>query len=90
MANFIHYTFNGAKANEAVRVLIDRAANVFLVDDAGFVAYKSGQKFAYWGGRAGLGEKIIKIPQPGTWHLIIDMGGEGGTIRHSAVIIQGK
>jgi hypothetical protein len=87
--SFIHYTFKKARSTDAVRVLIDRAANVFLVDDEGLAAFKAGQKFNYWGGRSGMGEKIIKIPRAGNWHLVIDLAGDGGTIRHSAVLIHG-
>jgi hypothetical protein len=33
---------------------------------------------------------VLKIPRSGSWHLVIDLGGEGGKIRHSAVLVPAR
>lgn len=82
-----HYDFNGAKAGDRVRVDIDIAANVILVDDFGFHSYRSGGQYRYWGGQARRTPILLTVPYDGNWHLVIDLGGGSGTFRHSAVLI---
>jgi len=87
VGNFIHYSFKKASAGDGVKVVIDRPANVFLCDDEGFAAFRGGAKFNYWGGQAKGGQLVLKVPRTGSWHLVIDLGGAGGQIRHSAVLV---
>jgi hypothetical protein len=90
VTNFIHYAFGAASAGDGIKVVIDRPANVFLVDDDGYAAFKGGAKFNYWGGQAKGGPMVLKIPRSGSWHLVIDLGGQGGTIRHSAALVPAR
>jgi hypothetical protein len=90
VANYIHYAFKSAAAGDGVKVNIDRQANVFLCDDDGFAAFKSGNRFNYWGGQAKGGPMVLKIPRSGSWHLVIDLGGSGGQIRHSAMLVPAR
>lgn len=87
MSDFVHYDFVGVNAGSIVRVEIDSIANVILVDDTGFRAYRNGQQFEYWGGEQRQSPIIFRVPRYGNWHVVIDLGGRSGRIRHSAQLL---
>jgi hypothetical protein len=87
LGDFVHYEFAGADAGDVVRVEIDTAANVILMDDSGFSDYRSGRRFQYWGGEQRRSPVFIRVPHLGNWHLVIDLGGRAGRFRHSASLI---
>lgn len=82
-----HYDFDGTSAGDMVRVDIDIAANVILVDDSGFRSYQCGGQYRYWGGQVKRTPIFLQIPYNGNWHLVIDLGGGSGTFHHNAVLI---
>lgn len=59
-----------------VRVTLNYAANVFLVDELGYSFYKSGMSYSYYGGYATSSPVILSIPRSGTWYLVVDNGGD--------------
>ena len=49
--NFLHYDFD-AGPNDTIEVVLDRQANVRLLDEQNFQAYRSGRPHRYHGGLA--------------------------------------
>lgn len=77
--DFIHAEFWG-KENDVAIVTLDNQANVMLLDDINFSAYKQGRSFKYFGGWACRSPVRLKPPHYGHWHVIIDLGGSGGKV----------
>jgi hypothetical protein len=77
--DFLHADFFG-KPNDVAIVKLDNQANVMLLDDINFSAYKQGRSFKYYGGWACHSPVRLSPPHSGHWHVIIDLGGSVGSI----------
>lgn len=84
--NFLHYQVS-LSSNSAVRVTLDKQANVRLLDNNNFQKYRNGQEHRYFGGRAERSPMVISAPHAGNWHVVIDLGGYGGSVRASVSVI---
>ena len=84
--NFLHYDIS-ADQGDVVRVTLDKQANVRLMDDANFNAYKRGQQHHYYGGLATKSPTDITVPHGGNWNLVVDLGGYAGTVRASVQVL---
>jgi hypothetical protein len=78
--DFLHADFWG-KPNDVAIVTLDNQANVMLLDDMNFSAYKQGRSFQYHGGWASRSPVRLRPPHYGHWHVIIDLGSGVGRIR---------
>jgi hypothetical protein len=88
--NFSYYDLKNRSGGEIVEVTLSgNAANVFLVDSSNYSAYKSGRQYRYFGGHATRSPVRLQVPNSGHWYLVIDMGGHGGSVRHSMRILSG-
>ncbi len=76
-----------ARAAAIVEVTLDRQANVRLLDPTNYSRFKSGQQCRGYGRRALRSPLRLQVPSSGTWYVVIDLGGNSGTIRHSVRII---
>lgn len=79
---FLHKQLN-LNLGDVVRVDIDRAANVRLLDSMNFSKYRNGQSCNGYGGLSTSTPVRIPAPRTGTWHVVIDLGPGGGHIKHS-------
>lgn len=79
--NFLHNDLGQLHGGEVVEVSLDHAANVRLMDSYNFSAYRQGRNATYYGGEARQSPVRLKVPQPGHWHVAIDLGGHSGHIR---------
>ena len=86
--NFLHYPLN-LGSGDIVEVTLDKRANVRLLDEANFAKYQRGERHTYYGGLAKVSPIKIPAPHPGSWHLVIDLGGYPGTVRASVRTIKG-
>ena len=86
--NFLHYPLN-LSSGDIVEVTLDTQANVRLLDEANFTKYQRGDKHTYYGGLAKVSPIKIPAPHPGSWHLVIDLGGYAGTVRASVKTTKG-
>ncbi len=84
--NFLHSDFT-LGPDDAVEVTLDKQANVRLMDDVNFDRYKCGEKHTYHGGLATKSPLRLTPPQQGHWHVVIDLGGYGGTVRSSVRVL---
>lgn len=68
-------------AGDAAVVTLDRQANVLLLDDINYSAYRSGDSYNYYGGLAKQSPCRVVAPRSGRWHVVVDLGGYGGSVR---------
>jgi hypothetical protein len=68
---------------EIVEVTLDKQANVRLLDESNYQKYQKGDNHRYYGGLAKRSPVRLAAPQAGLWHVVIDLGGNAGTVRAS-------
>ena len=86
--NYLHYDLDLA-ADDVVEITLDRQANVRLLDASNFARYRQGQQHTYRGGLATRSPLRLAAPSAGHWHLVIDLGGYGGSVRASVRTLRG-
>ncbi len=86
--DYLHYKLDLA-AGEMVEITLDKQANVRLVDDENFEKYKRDEDHEYTGGLAKKSPIRLKAPNPGKWHLVIDMGGYNATVKATVRMLKG-
>lgn len=60
----------------SVKVKLEHAADVFLVDSSNFQKYKSGKQFKYYGGHYTTTPVNITVSGAGRWYLIVNGSGK--------------
>jgi len=85
--HYLHYEFD-ASAGDQVEVALDHAANVQLLDPANYQNYRGGRAYRYHGGYVTRSPYRLPFPRAGHWHLVIDLGGQAGTVKASAALIR--
>ncbi|MDG3007250.1 DUF1883 domain-containing protein [Paludisphaera mucosa] len=78
--NFLHQEFD-VGPDDLIEVTLDGQANVMLLDTANFENYCAGRAFQYYGGLAKQSPMRLSPPHQGRWHLAVDLGGYGGTVK---------
>jgi len=66
---------------DTAEITLDHQANVMLLDDHAFSAYRSGGTFEYTGGWATRSPVQLRPPSAGHWHVVVDLGGGAGRVR---------
>jgi hypothetical protein len=84
--NFLHSKFDIGPDN-TVRVVLDKQANVRLLDDHNFYRYKQGDSHKYFGGHAKESPVHLSPPHYGRWHVVVDHGGYAGSVRAAISVI---
>jgi hypothetical protein len=84
--NFLHREFT-LGPNDHIEVTLDHPANVQLLDPTNYNNYLNGHAFRYIGGYVTSSPYQLRPPYPGHWHLVIDLGGNAGTVRASVRIL---
>lgn len=87
---FTHYDLGQRSGGEIIEVsLSGNAANVRLMDNQNFNNYKNGRSHRYFGGLVKRSPVRLTIPRSGHWHVTVDLGGLGGSVRSSIRILPG-
>lgn len=87
--NFLHYKISGNEG-DVVKVTLDACAYVRLLDPLNFEHYKAGRPLKKeLGGWFDTSEPVFYLPYKGTFHLVIDLGGEEGAVTATVDIIRG-
>ena len=79
--NFIHTDLGVLDGDEVVEVELSSAANVRLMDSSNFGDYRRGARHNYYGGHATRSPYRVAVPRGGHWHVTVDLGGYGGSVR---------
>ena len=87
--DFLHTEFYGGR-DYIVLVTLDKQANVMLLDDSNFAAYRRGRSFSYHGGWMTRSPVRLVPPHQSHWNVIVDLGGNSGTIQPSIRIVHNK
>jgi hypothetical protein len=78
--NFLHYEVTTAPG-EAIRVILrGNAANVLVMDDTNYQKYRAGEEYKYFGRYYDRSPAIIRPPNGGRWHVVINLGGYAGNV----------
>ena len=85
--HFLHTEYPSLGPENVVEVTLDRQANVQLLDDQNFHHYRSGRSFEYRGGLAKQSPIRLSPPHSGRWHLVVDLGGNRGSVNVATRII---
>jgi hypothetical protein len=83
---FLHSDFN-IGPDDVVQVSLDKQANVLMLDDINFANYRRGGRYSYFGGLAKRSPIRLSPPRQGRWHVVVDLGGYGGTVRASILLL---
>lgn len=86
--DFLHTDFHGGPS-DVVLVTLDSQANVMLLDDCNFSPYRQGRTFHYCGGWTTHSPVRLSPPHRGHWHVVVDLGGYGGSVRAGIRVIEG-
>ncbi len=84
--NYLHQEYD-AGPGDVIEVTLDHAANVLLLDTANYSNYRSGNAYQYRGGYVRSSPFRISPPNQGRWHLVIDLGGNAGTVRATVRVL---
>lgn len=78
---FMHHSLGRVQGGSLVTVtLTGTEANVKLLDDTNFNAYRDGREHRYHGGHYKQSPAQIPVPHTANWHVTVDLGGFGGQV----------
>ncbi len=83
---FLHWDFRGGPEN-VVQVELDHAANVILLDETNFSAFRRGSRYRYFGGYYKQTPVRLVPPHEGIWHVVVHLGGYAGRVNSSMALI---
>ena len=78
--NFLHYEVD-THDGDVIEVMLDRRANVRVLDGSNFSSFRSGRRHSYVGGLAKRSPIRLAAPHAGRWHVVVDLGGYAGSVR---------
>lgn len=76
---FLHREFD-LGPDDVIEVTLDHAANVQLMDPVNYDHYRHGRTYHYHGGYVTTSPFCLRVPAQGHWHLVIDLGGNAGSV----------
>ena len=86
---FLHAEYQ-ISPDDTVQVTVSAHANVMLLDDEAFSAYKRDRSYKYTGGWTQHSPVRLSPPFAGRWHVVIDLGGCLGEIKAGVRIFRGQ
>lgn len=87
---FTHYDLGNLNGGEVVEVTLSgSAANVRLMDSSAFHSYRAGRRHKYFGGQATRSPVRLQVPRSGHWHVTVDLGGYGGSVKSGIRVLPG-
>jgi hypothetical protein len=82
----LHWDIQAGPDN-VVRVELDHAANVILLDDINFSAFRRGSRYHYFGGYYKQTPVQLVPPREGSWHVVVHLGCYAGRVNASMALI---
>ncbi len=83
---YLHWEFR-ATPGAVIEVELDKQANVLMLDSANYARYRRGTDHRYRGGLAKVSPCRLPVPHGGTWHVVVDLGGNTGRVAASAALL---
>lgn len=91
MRHALRYAYMDLGELEAESTVVVRLhgsrANVLLLSQPNFFAYRTGRPFRYIGGRYGPSAVRLEIPRDDHWYAVVDLGGYSGTTQASVEVL---
>jgi len=84
--NHLHQEFH-LRPSDVIEVTLDHAANVLLLDTSNYSKYNQGDVYRYRGGYVKSSPFRISPPHEGRWHIVVDLGGQGGSVKASVRVL---
>ena len=84
---YLHYQLHIGK-HEIIQATLQQQSHLRILDDENYVLYRQGDQYRYHGGVATGSPAVIKPPEPGEWHLVIDLGGVDGEVVATVHVIK--
>jgi Domain of unknown function (DUF1883) len=86
---FLHADYR-LTPEDIVEVTVSAHANVMLLDEQAFSAYRHDRSYKYTGGWTQNSPVRLSPPFAGRWHLVIDLGGSPGEVGAGVQIFRGS
>lgn len=86
--DFLHSQVETSTGDVIVVSLEGDAANVMVMSSSDFNSYRRGGRHHYFGGYFTRSPATIR-PPPGSWHVVIDLGGRRGHVRAGVRVVRG-
>lgn len=86
--DFDYYYLGFLSAGKTVSVKINQQAHVALLDTTNFQRYVNRQRYRHYGGLQSYQKERYRIPYPGEWHVIINIGASSRSIKSEIQIIR--
>ena len=86
--NYLHRELE-LGSGDVVQVTLDGQANVMLLDPLNYEAYRNGRPYHYNGGHAKTSPVRLEAPHEGKWHVVVDLGGNAGSVRAGVGVLRG-
>jgi len=86
--NFLHWKITGGPG-DTVRIHTDVPAYVRLLDPLNFDHYRTGSRFQGEGGWNDDLNTAFPLPYKGTFHAVVDLGGQSGLVKATCDIKRG-
>lgn len=83
---FLQWVIHAGPDN-VVQVELDHAANVVLLDDINFAAFRRGGRHTYYGGYYKRTPVRLVPPHEGRWHVVVHLGGYSGRVNARMALI---
>jgi len=90
MSDFLHRDVGHLPQGSAVEIVLDKQANVLLMNDAKFRAYQNGEDFSgpgCYGGWYVQSPVRIVVPHAGRWNVAVDLGDMEGRLHASINVL---
>ena len=84
--DFLQKNLGRVSKGSVVIVVLDKRANVLLMDQPNFNRYKKNQRHSYYGGQITRSPARIPVPRTGHWFVAIDLGGLAGKVSASVSV----
>ena len=87
---FLHRDLGHLPQGSVVEVILDKQANVLLLTDAKFAAYRNGQDFGGSGAYGGWYTQSpvrLSVPHAGRWNVAVDLGDTVGQLSASINVL---
>jgi hypothetical protein len=90
LSQFIHSDLGHRSQGDVLEVTLTSGANVRLLDQSNFNAYRNGRQHRFIGGLSRKSPVRLQIPRSGHWHAVVDMQGLRGQTRAGFRVINGS
>ncbi len=84
---YTHYDLKEQRSGTVIEITLSAIANVRLMNAANFQRFTETLNHKFLGGVAKKSPIRLTIPEPGHWHLIVDMEGHNGLAESSVKMV---